>query len=122
MLDTFAEFASRVVEKQPTMGDAIKLAIQVSGLTDKAIYMDLGIDPGQWSRILSGNAHFPHNKLTQFCDVVGNDVILDWFALQRGKETKMLETTAERRIHELEAELEKERLKNEHFQEFLKLK
>lgn len=65
-----------VVYRQPDMLAAIRLAVQVSGLDEKQVFLPLGINKAQWSRILSGQAHFPENKIERFMDIVGNEIPL----------------------------------------------
>lgn len=77
---------------------ALNLAINVSGLEDKEVYLALGIDAGHWSRIRKGEAHYPLNKLNDLCDLLGNEVLLVWWAHSRGKGLVMLETEAERQL------------------------
>jgi hypothetical protein len=59
------------------------LAIQASGLDDKEVYLSLGIDAGHWSRIRKGEAHFPMDKIADFCRCVGNRVLPEWLAFQK---------------------------------------
>lgn len=92
------------IYKQPTATAAIKLSIQVSGRDEKEIYMALDIDKGQWSRIISGNAHFPQDKYEQFMELVGNDVFLIWLAYRRGKGLHDLEDAKDKTIREVRAE------------------
>lgn len=89
-----------VVAAQKSMTDALRLAIQVSGLDDKQVYMDLGIDAGQWSRIFHGGAHFPHEKWLDLFTVLGNRIPLEWLAHQCGFELKPLRSSLERELDE----------------------
>lgn len=97
-----------VVARCRSFTDALLLAVQVSGKQSKAVAIDLDIDAGQWSRILSHKAHFPHDKLPLFCDVVGNEVVLQWLNYSRGYEPlpPRRESALQQRIRELERELE----------------
>jgi len=89
-----------VIFKQPDMLSALKLALQVSGREEKEIYLPLGIDKAQWSRILSGHAHFPINKWTQLFDLLGNEIPLIWLAYRRGKGLHVLEDAKDKTIRE----------------------
>lgn len=91
--------------KCPSFKESLKLCKTFSGLDDKQLCMELGIDPGQWSRIWSGNAHFPDEKITAFMDLCGNIIPLRWLALHYGYELKPLKTALE-----LENEVLKEKL------------
>lgn len=94
-----ADVSDEVIARLPNKLEAIKLAQTVSGLEDKEICAGLGIDPGQWSRIKHGAAHFPTNRETDYYDLVGNEIPLRWLAIQRGYELK-------RRLSEVEMENE----------------
>lgn len=98
-----------VVARQRNFLSALTLCVQSSGLEDKEVYLQLGIDAGHWSRIMKGEAHFPVNKLNDLCDICGNEAPLIWWARSRGYALVMLKTEAERRIEELEGLLAKER-------------
>lgn len=97
--------ATEVIYRQSSMLSAIRLAIQASGLEEKEVYMPLGIDKAQWSRIMSGQAHFPTNMYEHFCDLVGNEIVLVWFAFRRGKGLHDLEDAKDKRIRELEEQV-----------------
>ncbi len=92
-----------LIQRQPTRLAARKLAVQVSGLEEKQIYMPLGIDKAQWSRIMSGHAYFPDNKEQEFNKLVDNNIILIWDAWQAGFDLVPREDQKDKRIRELEA-------------------
>ena len=107
------------IKKQSSFLAAINLCCSVSGLNDKQIYMELDIAAGQWTRIKSGDAHFPPNKLDELMDLCGNEIPLIWLANQRGYGLQKLQTALERELEEerqKSADLEK---KLEHFTEFM---
>ena len=104
---------AQVVAAQPDMTAAIKLCIQVSGRDQKALYLDLGIDKGQWSRILGGKAHFPQDKLNTLCDLCANEIPLLWWALHRGYGLSPLESALEQENRKLRDELERMRRDHE---------
>lgn len=100
-----------VIRAQPTLTAAIRLAANACGLDEKEIYMPLKIDASHWTRILNGQAHFPTDKLDEFCEIVGNEIPLAWWAWKRGRGLHMLETEAQRLLR-LERE-ENDRLERE---------
>lgn len=77
---------------------ALSLAVNVSGLEEKEVYLPLKIDAGHWTRIMKGDAHFPVDKLNDFCDLVGNEIPLIWWAHSRGKGIHLLESEATRQL------------------------
>lgn len=91
-----------VIYRQPDRLSAIKLAVQVSGLDEKQIYMALGLDKASWSKIMSGQFNFPTNKEEQFYDIVGNEIPLIWLAYRRGKGLHDLEDAKDKTIRELQ--------------------
>ena len=93
-----APVADEVIFAQPSMTAAIRLAANVSGFEEKEIYLPLKIDASHWTRILNGQAHFPTDKLDQFCNIVGNEIVLAWWAHRRGQGLHMLETEAQRQL------------------------
>lgn len=115
-------YTAEEVRACPTLTDALRLSCHVSRLTPDEIRDEMGIDSGQWSRIFNRSkpAHFPHDRLDEFMDTAGNDIVLDWMAWRRGKATVLLEDEKDRRIAALEAELEKERTARDAIAEFVK--
>lgn len=95
----------RVVRKQSSLCSAVALCAAVSGKPDKQIYSELGIDPGHWSRIRKGDAHFPLDKLSDLMDICGNEAPLLWLAHHRGYDVDSMH----RRQTETERQLEAER-------------
>jgi hypothetical protein len=53
------DVSDEVLSKIPDFKAALKLCKEISGLNDQQICASLGIEPAQWSRIWSGQAHFP---------------------------------------------------------------
>jgi hypothetical protein len=88
----------RVIFAQPTFTAAIRLAANACGLEEKEIYLPLKIDASHWTKILNGQAHFPTDKLDQFCNIVGNEIPLAWWAHRRGKGLHLLLSEAERQL------------------------
>ena len=97
-----------LVSRQETFIGAIALCTQLSGLDDKEIYMTLEIDAGHWSRIVKGDAHFPVNNIDALMNICGNEAPLLWLANRRGYGLQLLKSEAERRIEDLEHQLQKE--------------
>ena len=97
--------SSDLVRRQRSAEAAIALACQASGLDAKEIHMSLELDSGHWSRIVTGSAHFPLNKIAEFCSVVGNTVLPEWIAYQVGCGLVVLKSEAERRAEAAEQAL-----------------
>ena len=97
-----SDVADSTLLKQPDILAAIKLAIQESGLQDNQIHSVIEMEKAAFSKSLSGSNHFPAEKLDALCDVLGNEVVLRWWALKRGYGLVPLQSTLEQRVVELE--------------------
>lgn len=81
--------------------EALRLAIQYGRKTDAWVADHLGIDRGQFSRILHGKAWFPDDQCMAFCRLVGNWTIYQYREIERqGIDAR------EQRIAALQAELQ----------------
>lgn len=100
-----------LIVRQPSMSAAIALCIQASGLQESEVCLTLEIDPGHWTRIKKGDAHFPPNKLNPLMDLCGNEIPLRWLAQSRGYGVVLLKSEAERRAEEAERALQAEQMK-----------
>lgn len=101
--------------------EAIRFAVSCSGYESKEVPLLFGIDAGQWSNILNGNKHFPHNRRNEFMDFVGNEILLiyacesrhyNFETLRPHRSTVEIELEASRRR---EAELEQKLAIQEEF-------
>jgi hypothetical protein len=71
----------------------------------KEVFLPLGIDQGQWSRIWAGTAHMDPDLLFPLMDICGNDVPVRYDAFMRGyDDLKRKPTDLEKRVYDLEAE------------------
>lgn len=109
-----------LVLRQPNKLAALNLCIQLSGLEDKEIYANLGIDAGQWTRIKKGDAHFPDNKESDLMRICGNIAPLIWAAAHEGYQLVPMMSELEAQVVELRAQLESERMKNQTITEFMR--
>jgi hypothetical protein len=105
----------------PSLSAACFKCIDESGLQDKSICIELGIDPGVLSRAKTGQANFPPDKIDALMDITGNEIPLRWQAFKRGYGLVKLKSR-------LEAELDYERqrsaeleMKLQHFEEFMRV-
>lgn len=95
-----------LVHAQKNSGAAFSLSCQASGLEDKEIYLQIGVDAGTFSRIKKGEATLQADKLAALCAAVGNTIYPEWLAYQVGCTLVMLKTEAERRADEATARAE----------------
>lgn len=93
---------SEMIHRQHSSGAAFSLACQASGLDDKEIYLQIGIDAGTFSRIKKGEAALQADKEAEFCHAVGNIIYPEWRASRIGCTLVLLKSEAERRADEAE--------------------
>jgi hypothetical protein len=91
-----AVIPKEMIWAKKTAGSAVRLSMDVAMLEDKEVYLSMGIDASTWSRILNDKATLPADKISLFCEVVGNRIYVDWVAYQVGCTTSLIETEAER--------------------------
>lgn len=101
---------SRIIELARSIKSwtqVLRTAMRLGDVTDNSMQIQLGIDKGNFSRILSGQANFPVEKLSLFCEIVGNDLVLHWLAYQRGYELRFIPKLLEEQLEKERAEKEK---------------
>jgi hypothetical protein len=90
-----------------SISEALHLAILIAKQEkkircNKDIYMELGMDLKKWSRMLMGSFVFPPDLIAKFCEIVGNDILIQWICLQRN--LRVMPDTFEKDLIELKAE------------------
>src|SRR5690606_30632108 len=70
--------------KLKSEGHALAFSVRCSGYDPKEIPLLFSIDAGQWSNILQGKKHFPHERRNEFMDFVGNEILLMYGCESRG--------------------------------------
>jgi plasmid maintenance system antidote protein VapI len=89
---------------------AIHLCIHLSHLPHWKIAEKLGIDKGNWSRMMQGQSNFSTNRLPELMNIAGNYAPLQWLAMHC--QFELFEDVSARRRDELERELAKLNAKN----------
>lgn len=83
---------------------ALKYVIQCGNFDyDKQIYQPLGIDPGNWTRIMNGSASFPQDKEDELQELCGNIGLAIWRAYRKGFRLEPLQDSKDKLIAELQA-------------------
>ena len=67
-----------------TERQAVLFAIQRAGRTQTVVGEELGLQQSHWSGIVNGKKNMSWNLKQKFCDLVGNDILLQWYAWRRG--------------------------------------
>lgn len=96
------------IQRQPSWCAALSLCANKSGLHDKVIAADVGIDNAVWSRIKSGQNAPSGEQLDKLMTRCGNEAPLFWLLLKRGYDPRSLrriETNVERENRELRERL-----------------
>lgn len=89
-----------------TSGEAVLLAIRIGNKSARQVSHDIGMEPAQMSRIISGNAHMPADVALRFAQVVGNWGWQQWVAHNCGMDLVQRAESPEERLARLEAENE----------------
>jgi len=80
-----------------------------SGLQDKTVAIETGIDPAVLSKIQTGQARLPEDKMDALMDACGSEAWLHYWLLKRGFDPRCLrrmESDLERENRELREKLE----------------
>lgn len=96
------------VSRQPSWASALSLCANKSGLQDKLIAADVGVDNAVWSRFKSGQNAPSGEQLDKLMTRCGNEAPLHWLLLKRGYDPRSLrriETDVERENRELRERL-----------------
>ena len=80
-------------------------AIREGNMKQEAVRLQMNYDAGLFSRILSGQAHFPIDRLYEFNEIVGNDLTIHWICYQHGYEAHVLPQLLEKQIHEKDEQI-----------------
>lgn len=107
MKPTMQDLDADMVSRQPSLTAAILLCQQIAGLDDRELAKALALDPAQWSRVKTGQAHFPQERLNRLMDVCGNEAPLIWLASRRGYDLKARMTLLEQRLDQERSRAEK---------------
>ena len=91
------------IGRKKTLGDAISLCVDVSGMVPKQLQDRCGFDKAQFSRWESGGEGVVWPKLVSLMDACGNDAPLLWMLAQRGydlRSVRKIESELERQLRE----------------------
>lgn len=98
--DAPAEFVGRCKNEI----EAINLCINLSGLSDEAIYTALNIDKGHFSRLRKGRGNFPSQKRLDLMGLCGNRAPVQYEAMRLNCD--LIDKTKDEQIKALEAQLQ----------------
>lgn len=99
---------------------AIQFACQRAGRNQTNVGEELGLQKSHWSGICNGTKNMSWKLRDRFCDLVNNDILLQWWAVKRGyrlvkrkpsEKQKMEQQLAQMEQRLTEAEQENEKLR-----------
>ncbi len=114
------EVINQIINEIPTFGEAIRFTVRKSGLTDKQVYLEIGIDGSHWSRIINGLASLPVEKYKPLKTVCNNDFFIRWFAKDLGYDVSLSKEVLEDSLRKCEEEKDELKRKLENIVETLK--
>ena len=94
-----------IIAQCDTLLDAIHICVQLAKIPHKAVAKRLGIDPGHFTRMMQGRAHFPDAKSVELMRVCGNYAPMQYEAWACG--FQLFADPKEQRRQELLEELER---------------
>ena len=104
------DYQQQTALKCKSRSHALRKCVELGNFeSHKEVYLPLGIDQGQWSRIWAGTAFLNPDLKFQLMDVCGNDVPLRYDAHMRGFELRRVRSGLEEKVQQLEADLAEER-------------
>lgn len=98
------------VSKQQTGNAVIALCATKSGLLDKVIAADVGLQEAVWSRAKTGGAHLSLESLIALMQRCGNEAPLHWLLLRMNydpRSLRQLEDEKDRKIRERDERIAK---------------
>lgn len=102
------------IQRQPSWSAALSLCANKSGLQDKLIAADVGVDNAVWSRFKTGQNAPSGEQLDKLMSRCGNEAPLFWLLLRRGydpRSLRKLESETQRQLREAREALDTERMK-----------
>lgn len=102
------------VARQQSWGAALTFCASKSGLQDKVIAAEIGMQDAVWSRCKTGQNAPSGEQLVRLMDRCGNHAPLYWLLLKTGfdpSSLRPLESESERKVRELADALDAERTK-----------
>lgn len=103
------------VARQQSWSAVVAYCASKSGLQDKVIAADVGVQDAVWSRVKTGQNSLSGEQLVQLMERCGNAAPLYWLLLQMGMDPaslRPLESESERRVRELTEQLDAERTRS----------
>lgn len=97
------------IKRQQTGAQVVSLCAAKSGIRDKTIAADIGVQEAVWSRCKTGQNNLSLDQLDKLMDRCGNEAPLIWLLLKRGYDPASLrkrESETERALREARERIE----------------
>lgn len=107
----------------PNLRRVVRYAMSLADLEPKQVYEPLGKDKATWSRIEGGDMSFPADLIMPFQAITQNSAPILWLAHQDGWDITTMrkrQDDKDKRIAELESQLEEERREKAVIAKFIK--
>jgi len=104
MIDSHLIDLAKEIKNVP---ECIRAAIVLAKKTEKYVYLQMRIDSGNWAKMMAGKANFSADRIKEFCNIIGNDLLLIFLTYQSGYEIRILPKTLEEKIAEKDKKIEK---------------
>lgn len=102
-----------------TLSQALNAAIKEGGLEEKAVYIQMKIDSGNWARMVNGKANFPAHRIKEFCEIVSNPILIYFINYQNGYEPRILPKNLDEKLKEKDRKIEEQDKKIAYLEELL---
>lgn len=103
------------VARQQSWSAVVTYCASKSGLQDKVIAADVGVQDAVWSRVKTGQNSLSGDQIVRLMQRCGNAAPLYWLLLQMGLDPaslRPLESESERRVRELSEQLDAEKTRS----------
>lgn len=103
------------VSRQQSWGAVLSYCASKSGMPDKAVAAEVGIQDAVWSRCKTGQNSLSGEQLVRLMEACGNAAPLFWLLIRMGLDpasVRPLESESERKVRLLTEQLEAERTRS----------
>jgi hypothetical protein len=94
-------------------------AMREGNVSQETVRLAMRYDKGTFSRIMSGDANMPPDRIKEFNDIVRNKLTIIWLCLQEGYEARVIPKTLEDQLVRERAEKESALKKVAYLEELL---
>lgn len=89
-----------------TPHDAMMSAFRSSAKQDKEFYLEMKLDPSQWTRIKNGTVNLPLNLVVHFSQIAESNLLIEKIAYDAGYELRPIPKVLEETIQDQKNEID----------------